>query len=124
MTELAKAGLSVRDSLAGARGVLQLSAAAQIGIADATELSASALNAFQLAGGEAVHVADLLANAANNAQGSISDMGLALRQSAAVAKLVGISLEGHHHPPHVACTARPQRIGRRHLAACLAAAPY
>lgn len=93
MTELARAGLSVTDSLAGARGVLQLSAAAQIGIADATELAASALNAFQLSGAEAVHVADLLANSANNAQGSISDMGLALRQVAAVGQLVGLSLE-------------------------------
>jgi TP901 family phage tail tape measure protein len=93
MTELARAGLEVEDSIAGARGVLQLAAAAQISNAEATELAASALNAFGLAGDEAVHVADLLANAANEAQGSISDMGLALRQSAAVGRQVGLSLE-------------------------------
>lgn len=93
MTELAKAGLDVRDSIGGARGVLQLAAAAQISNAEATELAANALNAFGLSGVEAVHVADLLANAANNAQGSISDMGLALRQSAAVARLAGFSIE-------------------------------
>ena len=93
MTELAKAGLSVNDSIAGARGVLQLATAAQLSNADATTLAASALNAFGLSGNKAVHVADLLANASNEAQGGIEDMGLALRQSAAVARQVGISLD-------------------------------
>jgi TP901 family phage tail tape measure protein len=93
MTELAKAGLSVQDSIDGARGVLQLATAAQLSNADATTLAASALNSIGLSGDQAVHVADLLANAANNAQGGIEDMGLALRQSAAVARQVGFSIE-------------------------------
>jgi TP901 family phage tail tape measure protein len=93
MTELAKAGLSVQDSIAGARGVLQLATAAQISNADAVQISASALNAFGLAGNQAVHVADLLANAANQSQGSISDMGLSLQQAAAVSRQVGVSLD-------------------------------
>ncbi len=92
-TELAKAGLSVEDSLSGARGVLQLATAAQITNAEATVLTASALNAFGLAGTEAVHVADLLANAANASQGSIGDMGLSLQQASAVARQVGVSLD-------------------------------
>jgi TP901 family phage tail tape measure protein len=93
MTELARAGLSVQDSIAGARGVLQLATAAQLSNADATQLAASALNAFGLDGTQAVRVADLLANAANEAQGGINEMGLALRQSAGVARQVGISLD-------------------------------
>lgn len=93
MSQLARAGLSVEDSIAGARGVLQLATAAQIDFATATELSAGALNAFGLNGGDAVRVADVLANASNEAQGSIEDMGLALRQSAAVARQVGLTLE-------------------------------
>lgn len=93
MTELAKAGLSVQDAMDGARGVLQLATAAQLSNADATQLAASALNSFGLGGDQAVHVADLLANAANNAQGGIEDMGLALRQSAGVARQVGFSIE-------------------------------
>ena len=93
MSLLARAGLEVEDSIAGARGVLQLAAAAQIDNATATELAASALNAFQLAGEDAVHVADTLAVSANESQGSITDMGLALRQTAAIADLVGLSLE-------------------------------
>jgi TP901 family phage tail tape measure protein len=92
-TELARAGLDVQDALAGGRGVLQLATAAQLSFADAAELTASALNAFGLEGEEAIHVADLLANAANEAQGGIGDMGLALRQSAAAGRLVGLSLD-------------------------------
>lgn len=93
MTELAKAGLSVQDSIDGARGVLQLAIAANISFADATQLAASALNAFGLEGADAIRVADTLANAANAAQGSIGDMGLALQQAAAVGRQVGLSLE-------------------------------
>lgn len=92
-TSLAKAGLDVENSLSGARGVLQLATAANIENAEATQLVASGLNAFGLAGEDATRVADLLTGAANEAQGSISDMGVALQQSAAVARLAGISLE-------------------------------
>lgn len=93
MTELAKAGLSVQDSIAGARGVLQLSIAAQIDLASATGLVANALSAFKLNGQEAVRVADLFSNASIQAQGSIDDFGLALKQSAGAAVIAGVSLE-------------------------------
>ena len=61
--------------------------------ADAAALTASALNAFGLEGEDAVHVADLLANAANDAQGSISEMGAAMQQASAIAHQVGFSLD-------------------------------
>lgn len=93
MTELAKAGLSVEDALAGARGVLQLSTAAQISTGEAAEFAANALNSFGLAGDQATRVADVLANAANSAQGSIQDFGIAFQQASAVARQVGFSLE-------------------------------
>ena len=93
LTELSKAGLSVEGSIDGARGVLQLATAASIDNAEATELAASALNAFGLAGAEATHVADVLANAANDSQGSIVDIGIALRQSAAVGRQAGLTFE-------------------------------
>jgi TP901 family phage tail tape measure protein len=93
MTELAKAGLSVQEAIAGAEGVLQLATAAQIDNAAAAEITANALNAFGLAGDQAVRVADDLANAANAAQGSIADFGVAMQQVAAVGRQVGFSLE-------------------------------
>jgi TP901 family phage tail tape measure protein len=92
MLELAKAGLSVEESIAGVAGVLQLATAAQISNAEAALITANALNSFGLAGDQAVTVADSLANAANAAQGSIADFGMALAQSSAVARQVGLSL--------------------------------
>jgi TP901 family phage tail tape measure protein len=93
MTTLAKAGLDVEEAMAGARGALQLATAAQIDNAAAAELVANAVNTFQLAGTEATRVADLLTGASIEAQGSISDMGIALRQSASAAAGIGLSIE-------------------------------
>lgn len=92
-SQLARAGLSVQDSLDGARGVLQLATAAEIDNARATELVASALNSFGLSGDQAVRVADLLTGSANESQGSIDDMGVALQQASASARQVGVGLE-------------------------------
>lgn len=93
MTELAKAGLSVQDSIDGARGVLLLATAANIDFSQASELAASALNSFGLAGEDAGRVADVFAGAAKAAQGSIQDFALANQQVDAVARQVGFSLE-------------------------------
>lgn len=93
MTELAKAGLSVDDSLAAARGVLQLAAAAQVDVATASKITATELNAFGLEGTKATHVADLLAGAANQAQGEITDFALAFQQASAVAHQIQLPIE-------------------------------
>ena len=93
LLELAKAGLTTQEAMAGVEGVLQLATAAQISNADAALIAANALNSFGLAGDQAVNVADALANAANASQGSIVDFGIAMRQASAVANQVGLSLE-------------------------------
>lgn len=85
MIELSKAGLSVNDTLAAGKGVLALAKAGQLDTAQAAEIAANALLAFNLAGSEASRVADLLAAAANASSADVSDMGLALQQSASVA---------------------------------------
>ncbi len=93
MLELSKAGLSIQNVLGGVEGVLQLATAANIDAGTAARIAASALNAFSLAGTEAVRVADLLAGASIAAQGDIGDMALALQQSAAVADQAGLSID-------------------------------
>lgn len=93
MTELAKAGLSIQDTLAGARGVLQLAAAAQLDVGTAAQFVATELNAFGLAGAQATHVADLLAGASIAAQGDIRDFATAFQQVSAVAHTANVSLE-------------------------------
>lgn len=92
MTELAKGGLSVADSMAAAKGVLQLATAAQIGNADAATITADALNAFGLAGNRAGDVADMLANAANKSTATMPEMAEGLKQVSAVAATNGLSI--------------------------------
>lgn len=93
ITELVKAGLNVEQAMKAARGVLIMSAAAEISNAEAAEIAANALNAFGLSGDQATRVADLLANAANAASGEIVDIAYALRQAAAVSHMAGQSIE-------------------------------
>ena len=92
--ELAKAGVSTRDILGGGlAGSLNLAAAGGIEVADAAELAATALTQFSLSGSDVNHVADLLAAGAGKAQGSVDDLGMALKQSGLVAAQTGLSIE-------------------------------
>lgn len=93
LTELAKAGLNVNESLAASKGVLSLAKAGNLGVADAASTSAKALNAFNLKGEQAVQVADLLAAAANASTASVDDIGLGLAQVGPGAKQMGVSLK-------------------------------
>ncbi|MEO7384322.1 MAG: phage tail tape measure protein [Novosphingobium sp.] len=92
--ELAKAGVSTKEILAGGlTGALNLAAAGSLSVADAAEISASALTQFGLAGKDIPHLADLLAAGAGKAQGSVQDMGAALNQTGLVAASTGLSIE-------------------------------
>jgi TP901 family phage tail tape measure protein len=93
MAELAKAGLDVNETLAASKGVLQLSAAGQIDNAEAAQISANALNAFNLNASEAVRVADLLAAGANATSADVKEMGYALQMSASVFATAGVKIE-------------------------------
>jgi len=93
MVELSRAGLSVQESMDAARGVLQLSAAAQIGNAQAATITANALNTFGLAGTEAATVANLLAGGANASSAEITDMAAAIQASGAVAASMGVPID-------------------------------
>lgn len=93
MLELAKGGLSVDQAMQAAKGTLQLAAAAQISGADAATIQANALNSFGLSASNAGHVADVLANTANQSSGDITDFAQALAQSGAVAHQFGISID-------------------------------
>jgi len=92
--ELVKAGVSVSDILGGAlQGSLQLAAAGQIDVADATEIATIALTQFKLTGAEIPHVADLLTAGADKALGGVNDLGEALKSGGLVASQFGVSLE-------------------------------
>jgi len=92
--ELAKAGVSTKDILGGGlAGALSLAAAGSLGVGDAAEIAATALTQFKLSGKDIPHLADLLAAGAGKAQGSVEDMGSALKQSGLVASQFGLSVE-------------------------------
>ena len=94
INELAKAGVNSQAILSGGlKGALDLAAAGQIEVAQAAETTASALTQFNLSGAESVHVADLLTNGANKAQGGVLDLGMALKQAGLVAAGTGLSIE-------------------------------
>lgn len=93
MVELAKGGLSVADSMKAAKGTLQLAAAAQVDAAQAAEIQSNALNQFGLAADQAGHVADVLANTANAASGSILDMANALKYVGPVARSLAVDID-------------------------------
>src|SRR6478752_3344990 len=93
MTELAKGGFSVADSMTAAKGTLQLAAAAQVDAAKAAEIQVNAMAAYHLGADQASHVADVLANVSNKASGEMTDFAAALTATGATAHSFGISLE-------------------------------
>ena len=94
INEMAKAGVAVQDVMGGGlKGALDLAAAGQIGVAEAAETAATAMTQFKLQGDAVPHIADLLANAANKAQGGVGDMAQALKQAGLVAASTGLSIE-------------------------------
>lgn len=93
MVELAKGGLSIDQAMTAAKGTLQLAAAAQIDAANAAEIQSSALNQFGLSADRAGHVADVLANTANAAAGSMTDVGNALKYVGPVARSLNVDID-------------------------------
>lgn len=84
MLELAKAGMSTDEVLASITGTLDLAAASGMGVAQAAEVSANALNTFGLDASEAGRVADLLAAAANASSVEVTDMAQGMTMAGAV----------------------------------------
>lgn len=93
MTELAKAGLSASESMAAAKGTLQLAAAGMLSEAEAAQYTSAALNAFALDGSEATRVADLLAASVSASGSSVQQTGYAVQQAAAVYASAGVPIE-------------------------------
>lgn len=83
MTELAKAGFSVQESMDAAQATLQLARVASISEADAAEIAANAVNAFGIKASDTSKVVDQLAAAANSSSIEVTDASDAFKQAAA-----------------------------------------
>ncbi len=91
---LLKAGVSATDVIGGGlEGALSLAATGNLNVADSAEVAAIAMTQFGLSGADIPHIADLIAAGAGKAQGDVSDMALALKQSGLVASQFGLSIE-------------------------------
>jgi TP901 family phage tail tape measure protein len=93
MAELAKGGLSVADSMAAAKGTLQMAAAASMEEADAARLVSTTLNMFKLSGEDATRVADMFANAANKSAAEIGELALGLQMGGSIFAQVGMQVD-------------------------------
>lgn len=90
---LAKAGFEVNQIMDATPGVINLAAAANMELAVAADVTASAVNAFRLEAKDATKISDLLAAAANNSTAEVHDMALALKMSSAVMAQYGFTAE-------------------------------
>ncbi|MBD0853047.1 phage tail tape measure protein [Corynebacterium striatum] len=93
MTELAKGGFNVEQSIGAAKGTLQLAAAAQVDAATAATIQSQALQAFSLDAGEAARVSDILAGAANASSAEMTGISQGLQQAGTVANQFGVSID-------------------------------
>lgn len=93
MTELAKGGFTVEQSMEAAKGTLQLAAAAQIDAASAATIQSQALQSFSLGAEDAARVSDILAGAANASSAEIEGIAQGLQQSGTVANQFGVSID-------------------------------
>lgn len=84
MTELAKAGLNVSQSMDAAKGTLQLARAASIDEAKAAEITGNAINTFGLKAKDATFVVDELAAAANSSSLEVKDVSDGFKMAGAV----------------------------------------
>lgn len=92
--ELARAGIATADILGGAlSGALDLAAAGQLDLGRAAEVSAQAMNMFNLRGSDVSHVADVLAAGANKSAADVNQLAQAMSQGGLVAGQLGVGLE-------------------------------
>ncbi|HXI16394.1 MAG TPA: phage tail tape measure protein [Chloroflexota bacterium] len=92
--ELIKGGVSIGDVFGGAASAaLNLAAAGEIGVGDAAEIAANAMNNFGLKGADMAKVSDLIAGAANASSLSVNDFKFSLAAVGSVANLSGQSFD-------------------------------
>lgn len=92
MTELLKAGVSVKDVLGDAsQAALDLAAAGQLSLPEAAEIMSTAMNAFHM--DDATHAADVLVGAANASATGVQELKYSLSAVSAVAAGAGMSFD-------------------------------
>lgn len=84
MLELAKAGLDTDQVMAAIGGTMDLAAAGNLGLAQAAEIAANAVNTFGLDATQTVDVANMLAAAANASSVEVTDLASGMQMAGSV----------------------------------------
>ncbi|UTH13292.1 phage tail tape measure protein [Macrococcus equipercicus] len=93
MEEMAAKGYDANQIMAAMPGIISAAEASGSDMTQTANVMASAMNAFGIEAGKSSHVADVLAQTANQSAADITDMEYALKYAAAPAKSLGMSLE-------------------------------
>lgn len=92
--EMAKAGVSVKDITGGmADAIVNLAAAADIHLDQATQIVTSQIQAYGLSVKDAARITDLFAGAANASIVDVDDLGVSLKYVGGVAHALGIEFD-------------------------------
>lgn len=93
MQELASKGFDTNKIIGAMPGIIKAAEASGEDLALTSDVITSALNAFNLEAGQASHIADVLAMAANKTAAGVGDMGYSFKYAAPISNALGISLE-------------------------------
>jgi TP901 family phage tail tape measure protein len=93
MEDMAAMGFKVNDVIAAMPGVISAAEASGTDMSLVAQTMASALNAFGLEATQSTHVADVLAQTANQSAASVLDLQYAFKYAAGPAKALGVSIE-------------------------------
>ena len=88
-----QAGFNTTKIMAAMPGVLNLAAAGQLEMGEATDIATSIMAGFNIKAQGMTRVSDVIAASATSAKTTVSEMGIAISKAAPLANTLGISLE-------------------------------
>ncbi len=91
--EMGKLGMSANQIIDASAGVLDLAAAAEVGMGEAAKISVAALNQFGLAANESTRVVDVMTKSFNTSALDITKFSEAMKMAGPIAGSTGTSIE-------------------------------
>lgn len=93
MTNMSLAGWSVNQTLSGIDGVLQLAAASNMDLAEASQVVTDNISTFNLEASQSTHIADMMAYAQANSSTTAAELGEAYKNCGANMNAAGQDIE-------------------------------
>lgn len=93
MTNMSLAGWSANQTLSGIDGVLQLAAASNMDLADASQVVTDNISSFNLEASQSTHIADMMAYAQANSSTTAAELGEAYKNCGANMNAAGQDIE-------------------------------